>query len=242
MYYMVSKYDVFYVIAKKGEVKTKDIVEALNKPKEDYKAVFNHVMELDKEKYIKRNGTIRVIHDERSKKLFYLISFCINNSINYNLMFKESLLEFIQKSAKKEFFTIKNIKIHAQTFRFYVDALSKYGFLLIISKRPLKCKLLRHHFFIDLLKFFNRKLVFYKPKQYNFINEIKRELKKYKKNLKIHYTVIENLENKKEVGFIYSSLNLEGNPLTLPETQKLILEEIIPKEHKIGRASCRERV
>ena len=152
---MVSKYDVFYVIATRGEIKISEIVKALNKPKEDYQAIFNHILELEKEKYIERKKIVRVIHDEKAKRLFGLISFCINNSINYNLIFKKSMLEFIEKVSQKEFFTIKNIKIHPQTFNFYTNLLSKYGFLLILSRNPLKCKLLKHHFLIDLGDFFN---------------------------------------------------------------------------------------
>jgi len=230
---MVSKYDVFYVIASKGRVKVADIVKDLNKPEREYQNIFNNVLELEKERYIKRVNTIEIIHNERSKRLFMLISFCINNKINYNLMFKKTMLDFFCKASKKEFFTINNIKIHPQTFKFYVDILSRYGFLLVISKKPLKCKLLRHHFLIDLAKFFGEKLRFYTPKQLAFTGEIKKELKKYKKNLKTHYTVIEDLENKEEVNFIYLSLNLEGNPLTLPETQKLILENIVPEKHNL---------
>jgi len=230
---MVSEYDVFYVIATKGELKVVDIVEALNKPKEEYQNIFNNVLKLEKQCYIKRNNTIKVIHNEKAEKLFKLISFCINNSINYNIMFKKTMLSLLQKAAKKEFFTIKDIKVHSQTFNFYTSALSKYGFLLIVSKKPLKCKLLRSHFLIDLMKFFNKKPYFYTPKQNTLIDEIKKEFKKYKRNLKIHYTVIEDLENKREINFIYSSLNLEGNPLTLPETQKLILKDIVPEKYKL---------
>ncbi|MBU3940754.1 MAG: Fic family protein [Nanoarchaeota archaeon] len=230
---MVTKYDVFYVIGTKGMIKAADIVKALNKEKKEYRAIFNYVMELDKEGYIERDETIKVIHNEKSKKLFRLISFCISNNINYNLLFKENMLEFIQKAAKKEFFTIKNIKIHPQTFKFYTDILMKYGFLLLISKKPLKYKLLKHHFIIDLMKFFNMKIEFYTSKKKSYIKEIEKELRKYRRNLKLHYTVIQDLEKKEEVNFIHYSLNLEGIPLTLPETQKLILKKIVPEEHKL---------
>lgn len=230
---MVSIYDVFYVIAKKGEIKLVKISEALNKPKKEYQNIFNNVLELEKKGYIKRGKTIKVIHSKKSQKLFNLIEFCIHNNINYNIMFKETMIKFLEKAAKKEFFTIKNIKIHPQTFNFYITALNKYGLLLIISRKPLKCKLLRHHFLIDLVGFFSNKLKYYLPKQTNFTKEIKKELKKYKRNLKINYTAIQNLENKEEANFIYSSLNLEGNPLTLPETQKLILNKIIPEKKRL---------
>lgn len=230
---MVSKYDVFYVIATKGEIKISEIVQALHKPKEDYQSIFNQVVELEKEGYVERGKGIRIIHNEKSKKLFGLISFCTNNSINYNLMFKYSMLEFIEKAAKKEFFTIKNIKIHPQTYNFYVTLLSKYGFLLVLSRNPLKCKLLRHQFLIDLGEFFNLKIDFYVPRQKELIHEIEKEMRKYKRNLKIHYTVIEELEKQGEANFIHSSLTLEGNPLTLPDTQKLILKEIVPEKYKL---------
>lgn len=230
--FMASKYDIFYVIALKGEMRIVEIVEALYKPKKEYKSIFNHIIELEKEGYVKREGIVKIIHNEKSKDLFRLISFCISNSMNYNLMFKNTFFKFIQKAAKKEFFTIRDIRIHPETFKFYVTALSKYGFILIVSKKPLRCKLLKHHFIIDLMKFFNKKLKFYIPKQHTSINEIKKELKKYKKNLKIYYNIIEDLENKGVANSIYSSLNLEGNPLTLPETQKLVLEEIVPEKYK----------
>jgi len=230
---MVSKYDVFYVIVTRGEIRANKIVEALNKPKREYNTIFNHVMELEKDGYIKKDNKIRVIHNEKSKKLFRLIFFCIKNGINYNLMFKKTMLNFLRKASEKEFFTIRDVNIHPQTFNFYTDALDRYGFLLVMSRKPLKSKLLRHHFLADLTDFFGKKLRFYAPKQRTFISEIKKELRKYKRNLKIHYTVIEDLENKEEAHFIYSSLNLEGNPLTLPETQKLIFEEIVPEKHKL---------
>jgi len=230
---MVSKYDVFYVIATRGEIKINEIVKALNKPKEDYQAIFNHILELEKEKYIERKKIVRIIHNKKAKRLFGFISFCINNNINYNLIFKKSMLEFIEKASKKEFFTIKNIKIHAQTFNFYVSLLSRYGFLLILSRNPLKCKLLKHHFLIDLEDFFNTKIKFYVSKKKNLISEIEKEIRKYKRNLKIHYTVIEELEKQEEANFIYSSLALEGSPLTLPDTQKLILKEIVPEKYKL---------
>ena len=230
---MVSIYDVFYVIGIKGEIRVSEIVEALHKPKNEYRSIFNHVTELEKQGCIKKDKSIKIIHSEKSTKLFNLIYFCISNNINYNIMFKKNMLDFIQKASRKEFFTINDIKIHPQTFNLYTNLLSRYGFLLIISRKPLRCKLLRHHFLIDLMKFFNKKLEFYTPEQHSFINEIKKELGKYKRNLKIHYTVIQDLESREETNFIYSSLSLEGNPLTLPETQKLILKNIIPKEHKL---------
>ncbi|MBN1896614.1 MAG: Fic family protein [Candidatus Aenigmarchaeota archaeon] len=230
---MVSKYDVFYVIASEGEIRPKDIAEAMNKPESEYKAIFNHVMSLEKEGYVRRNRTVKVVLDSESKKLFGLISFCMKNRINYNLMLKKTMVGFILKAARKEFFTNKDVGIHPQTFSLYVSALSKYGLLLVMSKKPLKCKLLRHHFLTELAGFFGKKIEFYTDVKRSLIPEIEKELRKYRRNLRIEYTAVEDKERNKEADYIYSSLNLEGNPLTLPETQKLILENIVPEKRKL---------
>ena len=124
---MVSKYDVFYTIATKGQLRTIGIVDALQKPKSDYHNIHNKVKELEKEGYITTNGEIKVLHNEKSKKLFELISFCLHHSINYNLLFKKEMIYFLQKASIKEFFTIKDIEMHNQTFNFYTTYYQNMG-------------------------------------------------------------------------------------------------------------------
>lgn len=227
---MVSKYDVFYVIATKGEIRVTDIAKALDKK---YKTIHNKVVELERQGNIERKEVVRIINNEKTRKLFRLISFCIKNGINYNLLFKDSMLQFLQKAAGKEFFTRKNVKVHGETFNLYVTALAKYGLLLIVSQKPLKCKLLRHHFLTDLFAFFGKKVKFYTATHHTFIPGIRKEFKKYKKLQKIHYTVVQNLEQKGEINFIHASLSLEGNPITLPETQKLIVNKVVPEKYDL---------
>ncbi len=230
---MVTRYDVFYVIASKGEIKVSEIVDELNKPKEEYQNIYNNVSRLERSGLIEKKEKVKVMHTDKSVQLFNLISFCLGNRINYNLLFKPRMLRFIQKAAGKEFFTRKDFNIHGQTFKLYVDALSSYGFLLILSRKPMKCKVLRHHFLSEVLKHFGLKLTFYKNSEYKFTQDIKKELRINKINQRIHKTAIGEIERAKEVNFIYASLNLEGNPITLPETQKLIEEAIVPEKHKI---------
>jgi fido (protein-threonine AMPylation protein) len=230
---MVSKYDVFYVIATKGEIRVVEIVETLNKPKEEYQSIFNHVLLLESEKHVIRKDTIKPIKNKKNVLLYHLIRFCVSNKMNYNLFLKTTMVDFIQKVSQIEFFTIKDVNINPRTFNLYTTALSKYGMLLIISRKPVTCKLLRHSFFIDLLNYYDRKIDFYEPEKNSFQKEIKLEIRKYKRNLKINYSILDDLEKQQEVDFIYSSLHLEGNPLTLPETQKLILEEVLPDKYKL---------
>ena len=106
---MVSKYDVFYVIATKGEIRVIDIVDALHKNKEEYRSIFNQVLKLEKENLVYRNEAVRPSKDPSSVQLFQLIRFCVDNGMNYNLMLKPTMIEFIEQAARKEFFTTKDI-------------------------------------------------------------------------------------------------------------------------------------
>ncbi len=231
---MVSKYDVFYVIATKGTIKVSEIVGALNKPKEEYNNVYNNVLELEKEGHIKRNGGVKLIHNKKTYQLYKIIDYCVKNGMNYNILLKKNMVLFLEKTSKKEFFTRKNIPIHDQTFEQYTEALERYGLLLIISRKPLKCKLLRHHLLIDILDHFKKKKAFYKKAYHSLIKEILKEIKKYKRIYKIDRILLENAEKKEEIKFIHSSLSLEGNPITLADTQKIILNELIPAQYRIN--------
>lgn len=224
---MVSKYDVFYVAAT-GKTTIREMTIHL---KTTYQNIYKKIEELKKDNLIDK--TITVIETSKTKLLGRLIVFCIKNNMSYNLMFKANFLNFIQKAAQKEYFTRQDVKIHGQTFHLYTESLNKYGLLLIISRNPLKCKLLRHSFFEDLLRYFGKEIKFYEPKDHSFIKPIKKELAKYRTNLKIFPTLIWKLERKQEIRFIHSSLTLEGNPITLPDTEKIIFEKIVPPGYKI---------
>ena len=176
---MASKYDIFYLVAKKGETKVNEIVETLNQ--ENYNSVFNAIIELEKDGYVKRNGKVLVVNNKRSQELFNLIAYCIKHNMNHNLLLKETMLIFLEQASKKEFFTIKDVNINPRTYNFYTEALFKWGFLLIESRKPLRCKLLKHHFLEKLLKYFKKDVKFYKADSRDYIKEIKKELAKYKK-------------------------------------------------------------
>ena len=231
---MVSKYDVLYVIATKGTVKVSEIVKALNKSKGEYNNIYNKVLELEKDGMIKRDTTIKFLHHKNSYQVFKIIDYCIKNGMNYNILLKESMVLFLEKALKKEFFTRDESTIHGQTFQQYTEALERYGLLLIVSRNPLKCKLLRHHLIMEIMKYFGKNQVFYKKSYESLIDEILKEIKKYKRRYKIDRILFENLEKREEVKFIYTSLSLEGNPITLADTQKIILEDVLPNTYKMN--------
>jgi len=112
---MVSKYDIFYLIAKKGEASISEILSSLKKSKEEYQLIFNHVLDLEKDKYVKRDKKIKIVHSEKTKKLFQVINFCVANKINYNIFLKQDMINFLNKASQKEFFTIQDISLILQT-------------------------------------------------------------------------------------------------------------------------------
>lgn len=227
---MVSKYDIFYYIALNENVRIGEIAKGLHR-QEDYANIRKKVLGLEKAGYIKANKTIRAIPSEKTKKLYHLITFCVKNSLSHNFLLRKPIIDFIKKAAKKEFFTSKDFKVNHQTFSLYTATLEKYGFLLIVSRKPFVCKLLRHHFLEDLLDFFGKKIDFYEPKQHSLIPKIEKELRFFKKSLRLYGNIFLEVERKDELHFIHTSLSLEGNPVTISDTESIIFKRVIPRKY-----------
>ncbi len=229
---MVSEYDILFLVGSKGEISLGEIAKALHREK-DYANVRKKVLQLEKEGHVKRNGTVKIQTNEKTKKLFKLILFCINNSLSYNFLFKKTVVNFIKNAAAKEYFTINDVKVHSQTFNLYATTLAKYGLLLIMSKKPFTCKLLRHNFLKELVDFFGESTNFYIPKYQVLMPKIVKEMHRFQKLFSLNKTAITSLEEQEEIKFIHMSLSLEGNPITLSDTEKIIREEIVPKNYKL---------
>jgi len=230
---MVTKYDVFYVVAERGPLKIIDIVKQLGKDSTAHSNIRKLVLRLEKEGYVKTTDQVSIILNEKTKKLYRLMAFCIKNNLGYNLFFHDTMLNFLSQAARKEIFTIKDINIDKELFSRYIQKLSKQGLVIVFSRKPWKGKLFHLNFFNDLFTFFNKKITFYSQKKRSLINEIKREISIYNKLLKEGYFVVEELEKTEEINFIHMSLSLEGNPITLSDTKKLIVEEIVPTKYKL---------
>ena len=229
---MVSKYDVFYYIATNDNIRIGEIAKGLHR-QVDYANIRKKVLELADEGYIKANKTVRAIPSEKTKKLYRLITFCVKNSLSYNFLLQKTIVDFTKKAAKKEFFSNNDIRINHQTFSSYVAVLERYGFVLVVSRKPFVCKLLKHHFLIDLVDFFGKNVTFYKTKQIQLTPKIKKELRLFNKNVKEHGNIFVDVERKDELNFIHTSLSLEGNPVTISDTEKIIFNNIIPKKYRL---------
>lgn len=200
---MVSKYDVFIYIAKKS-------VLDLNELKFSNKNYF--LNQLLKEKLIiKNNKQILINNKNKSKKLFSILMFCLNNNLDYNFYVKNSTLKFLNNYFNKKTNSI-SINIESQI----IKKLNKDSFLIYFSKKPLKYFILNHTFFKELLDYFNFK---YKEK-----NLPKKQIIEKLNKIKIKKQI------KEKTFFIHSSLQLEGNLLTLRQTQQILRKEVIDEQ------------
>ena len=230
---MVTKYDVFEFMYNKGEIKVQGVLNAFNRSKSDYHSIYKILQKLKKEKVIGK--TAKGFHIELSPKnelLYKLIRFCIANDINYNRLLDKSIVTFVKKSLQKGRFSIDDFKLNPRTFKSYIDILHKNGFLLVLSWRPLVASLPYNSFLGGLLKYFGHKPFAVKRRDDEYLEEIERDFKLFRRLKRKDERRYRGIIEKYEIRFIQHSLNLEGNPITLPETIKLLHDQIIPKDMK----------
>ena len=232
---MPTQYDLFELMYRKGKVmKPKHVLLELANPAHEYHLIYNTILALEKEKHVlKKNGGYLAMHSKRNDRLYNLIRFCISNGINYNYLLDEKLARFIQKAIAKEEFSIQNFSLHPKTFAKYLDILSKSGLLIILSRKPLCATIPYNSFLADVLKYFGLSTSLPKKKEQDFAPQIGKELATFKRLLKKNERKYLHIQQKYEIRFIQHSLNLEGNPITLPETMKLLEEKIMPKDMKV---------
>ena len=224
---MPTKYDVFYLIAVNKECSINDLIKLLNKKPSEYHKFFKHVKQLEKEFLItKKEKKYLISADKKSNELAKLIHFCVNNKIDYNSLFLDSSIKFIKIGLEKNL--IKEFPFDNKTVKKITSMLVKHGFIIIESKKPLKIRIVYSDFLEKLAKYFegeikiDEKNIFEEIDIEKLSNSLEKEFSLYKKQNKKQF-----LENETE--FIHRSLSLEGNTLTLPETEKLIIKNIVPK-------------
>lgn len=233
---MVTKYDVFeFVYKNQVPLKPIDVVRNFHKDEREYHAIHKMLRELQKEKLLeKTNNGFQIKLSEKSKLLYEIIKYSLNNNLNYNELLDRNFSDFISMGLQKQELTSLNIKINPRTLKKYIDILSKYGLILVLSEKPLRIKIFYNTLMNNLLIYFNHspKLISEDKKQY--IQEIEKELLKYRKLKRKNELGYRKIIDEFEIHFIHHSLSLEGNPITLPETIKILKENIIPSNLKIN--------
>ena len=226
---MVTKYDVFEIVYKNRSLKPKDIIEKLGKTGESYKNIYRILAGLEKEKLLfKKEEYFGAKKEGKSKALYEIIVYCLSNDINYNLLLDQNLMRVVWLGLSKGEINQKSINVNPRTFAKYVQILNRYGLILVNSKKPLRAGVFYNTLINNLLVYFDFKHLNIKKTDLNYTEEIKKEILLYNKLRKKNEAGFQKIVNEFEVSFVHHSLSLEGNPITLPDTIKILKDKIIP--------------
>ena len=231
---MATKYDVFEMVYKnRASLKPIEVVKKLHKDNREYHIIHRYLRELADEKLlIKKKNGFQVEMSKKTELLYNLIFYCIKNGINYNFILDKNFAQFISEALQKEEINFKNIKLNPRTIKKYVEILDKYGMILIISEKPLRAKIFYNALLNNLLVYFEYKHQIIIESSKNYVPEIKKELGIYKKLRKKEEAKYQKIISEFGISFIYHSLSLEGNPITLPDTIKILKDKLIPANLK----------
>jgi len=224
---MVSKYDVLYEVFLSPGLTAIQTTKKLGKNQLEYGLVLRQLKQLVNDKLLKyENKKYYPILNGTNEKYAHIITFCLRNKIDYNELFLDSTIQFIKLALEKK--TINELPFHSKTSLRVTSFLSKHGFLLIESRKPFEGKIVCSDVLIKAFELLSKKPtikcspIYENVDEEEINNQIEREFSAYKKSAK-------TINTNDEVQFIYRSLSLEGNTLTLPETEKLLKENIPPK-------------
>ena len=158
----------------------------------------------------KKNNKAILLQTPKSQKLFSILMFCLNNDLDYTFYTKKTTIQYLA-----DFFGNKKTVISINTQTQIRKRLHKDRFLVYFSQKPLDFIILRHTFFKELLAYFT--------KEYKKIALPTRKIEHKLKHTKLRK------ENPEISTFIHTSLQLEGNLLTLRQTQQILQNQIIEK-------------
>jgi len=232
---MTTKYDVFELIYEnRAPMKPIEIVKQLNKDVEDYHTVYKLLRNLIEEKILlKVREGFETRITKRTELLHGIIQYCLKNNIEYNLLLDKNLAEFVSRALQKEEITSKEANINPRTFERYIKRLNRSGLLLVISKKPLRVKLFYNILLNNLLIYFGYTHKVITESSIDYIQEIKKELSKYRKLKRENPVEYKKIVREFEISFVHHSLALEGNPITLPDTFRILKDNLIPAELRV---------
>jgi len=233
---MVTKYDVFETVYKyRHPIKPIEVLKILNKTEREYNNIIRLISELVNEGLlIKTPYGFQVKKTDKAKTLYDIIYHCLSNDLNYNSLIDLSLMQFVSLALKQKEITSKDIKLSPKTLRKYINILNENSLILIISEKPLRVKVFYNTLLNNLLVYFGYKHEVITEDSTDYIEEISRELALFKKLRKGKEQRYKQIIEELEVYFIHHSLSLEGNPITLPQTRKILKDKIIPSNLRMN--------
>ncbi|MBR9700865.1 Fic family protein [Candidatus Woesearchaeota archaeon] len=221
---MVNQYDLFVVIAKEGSITIKELKKIFVERAKTPQHIYHHINKLVQTNLITRQkGVVEVTNSKNGENLYTLLRYCVENNLDYQFYFAKNTLGFLKKIYGR-LFTVTDAHITPQQFKAIADQLEKDTFLIRYKKKPFLGRILRHTFLEQLLQHHRIKIP--------------------QKNMKCSGKILNNIlfSRRKalrsliplnKAGFTHTSLALEGNLLTLRETELLLKEHIAPKGRSI---------
>ena len=223
---MVTHLDVFLAVGLYPSLSCAELIKKMGKKQATYASVYNLLQKLAKENLVKVEGDKFSISDSvTASSLLTLVYFCFKNSISYNRLISEKTADFVKIGLEKG--KISGLPFKAKTVAGILSHLSKHGFAIIESRKPLECRVVYSRFLEKLVEYFSGKTKVACPQTVDCIDE-----HAVNSRLEKEFSAFKKLEKEAssfdEIGFIHSSLSLEGNTLTLSETERLIRQNITP--------------
>ena len=227
---MVTKYDIFEAVYKyQHPIKPIEILKMLNKNEREYDNILRLLNELVKESLLTKTPYgFQIKMTEKTKMLYDIIFHCLNNDLNYNSLIDAGLMKFVGKALRKKEITSKDFEINPKILKKYIDILNENSLILIISEKPLRAKVFYNILLNNLLVYFGHKHEIITEDNTDYFEEISKELSLFKKLRKGKEPKYKQIIEELEIYFIHHSLSLEGNPITLSQTRKIIQDKIIP--------------
>ncbi|MEX2017503.1 MAG: Fic family protein [Candidatus Pacearchaeota archaeon] len=231
---MVTKYDIFeFAYTNRHALRPIEVAKKFKKTESEYDNIHRMLKELVREGLLtKTDYGFQAKRGGRANLLYQIIFHCLRNSINYNNLLNPRFAKFVSKALQKKEITSKDVSLHAITLRKYIDVLYKNGMLLIITEKPLKVKIFYNVLLNNLLVYFGHKHKVITEDKTSYLEEIEKELVKFRRLKRDNEARYRQIIDDFEISFIHHSLSLEGNPITLNETKKILKDKIIPANLK----------
>ncbi len=231
---MVTKYDVFEIVyGRRNPVKPIEVVKKFGRNKSYYNLVHRFLTQLVNEKLlVKVEAGFQGAAYPKAVKLFGIISFCLRNNLNYNHLLDKKLTQFLNLALSKGEIGLKASRLNPRTLSRYIDFLSRYGLILVLSNKPLRIKVFYNALVKNLLAYFNLKPKI-KEVNINYLKQIKLELRTFHRLRSGNEAGYRKIFDELEINFIHHSLSLEGNPITLSDTFKILKDNVIPTNSKV---------
>ena len=232
---MVTKYDIFEALHRfQYPTKPIDLLKMLNKGKQEYDNILRLLNELVEESLlVKTPYGFQIKKGEQTKILYDIIYHCLKNGLNYNSLIDKNIVNFISLALKKSEISSKDFDLNPKTLKKYVDILNENGLVLIISEKPLRVKVFYNILLNNLLVYFGYKHEIIIEDNKDYIKEIEKELALFRRLRRGKESRYNQITEELEIYFIYHSLSIEGNPITLSQTRKIIKDQIIPSNLRI---------